>query len=92
VEIGAHTVTHPRLSTVGDALCEAQITMSRQRLQDQLGIAVDHFAYPFGRARDCGPREFAFAQRAGYSTSSTTRKGVIRLGRQAICMPYRVTR
>jgi peptidoglycan/xylan/chitin deacetylase (PgdA/CDA1 family) len=81
VEIGAHTVSHPRLSTLGDASCEAEITMSRQRLEHELGIAVDHFAYPFGRARDCGAREFAFAQRAGFSTSSTTRKGVIRSGK-----------
>ena len=77
VELGAHTVSHPRLSALaaGDALTE--MAESRARLENYLGIKVRHFAFPYGRSGDCGPRDFDLASRAGFASSATTRKGLL---------------
>ena len=41
------------------------------------GVRPDHFAYPVGAPDAAGPREFALAAEAGYSTAVTTRPGVL---------------
>lgn len=47
--IGGHTGTHARLSEVrGAADLEREISASADTIAERLGIAVDHFAYPFG--------------------------------------------
>lgn len=46
--VGAHTLTHARLSTLtGDALRQ-EIVQGGDVLEHHLGTAVEHFAYPFG--------------------------------------------
>jgi peptidoglycan/xylan/chitin deacetylase (PgdA/CDA1 family) len=47
--IGGHTGTHARLSQVnGAAELEREISASADTIADRLGVAVEHFAYPFG--------------------------------------------
>jgi peptidoglycan/xylan/chitin deacetylase (PgdA/CDA1 family) len=61
-ELGAHTLTHPDLSTLDYAACRREIEGSRDELAWIAGTRVETFAYPFGRygsdavaaARDCG--------------------------------------
>jgi len=64
IDLGAHTCTHPRLTTVaGDAL-EREIVASKQRLARELGVEARTFAYPYGavspEARDVVARTFHF--------------------------------
>jgi peptidoglycan/xylan/chitin deacetylase (PgdA/CDA1 family) len=64
VRLGAHTCTHPRLTTLaGDAL-EREIVASKQRLARELGVDAQTFAYPYGAvnpaARDVVARTFHF--------------------------------
>lgn len=87
VEIGAHTVSHRRLSALQDDQVEQEIGGSGDRLRHQLGISCRHFAFPFGRRADCGPREFAITQRTGYASAATTRKGLLRRGQNAYSLP-----
>lgn len=72
VAIGSHTRTHPRLPEVDDARLADEIGGSKAVLEERIGCAVHHFAYPFGqfdeRARNA-------AQRAGYRTACSTRSG-----------------
>jgi peptidoglycan/xylan/chitin deacetylase (PgdA/CDA1 family) len=75
--IGSHTRTHPRLTDLGAADAEDEIAASRIRLQDAMGCAVDHFAYPFG-AFDTTVRDIA--ARAGYRSACSTRSGFNRVG------------
>ena len=77
VEIGGHTVMHSRISALSESEAMAEIEGCRDRLREKLGRAVRHFAFPYGRAGDCGMREFAFARRAGFDSASTTRKGLL---------------
>lgn len=48
VEVGAHTVNHPRLDELKLAEARAEVTSSRVYLQDLLGVEVLSFAYPYG--------------------------------------------
>lgn len=46
---GSHTCTHPDLTTVGKKALFHEIHGSRKRLEDQLGVQITHFSYPFGK-------------------------------------------
>ena len=50
VEIGAHSVTHPDLSTLSYDDARIELAQSKADLERVLGAAVDVAAYPYGRA------------------------------------------
>ncbi len=49
MEIGAHTVNHPILTSLSLQEAEKEIFQSREKLEDILGQSVTSFAYPNGR-------------------------------------------
>ncbi len=87
IEIGAHTVSHARVSSLVPEAAVAELEGSRRRLNERLGINVQHFAFPYGRSVDCGPRDFALARQAGFLSAATTRKGLLRYGRDRFSLP-----
>lgn len=88
VEIGGHTITHPRVSALDPERAFTELEGCRRRIEERLGIAVGHFAFPYGRSGDCGPRDFALTQKAGYRSAATTTKGLLRAGAD----PHRLPR
>ena len=74
-------------STLPRAEAIAELSGSRQRLQERLGVEAKHFAFPYGRFGDCGPRDFELARDAGFSSAATTRKGLLRRGQNAFTLP-----
>ena len=56
VEVAAHSHTHPQLDRVPAAVISDEVGRSRCLLEDNLGLAVDGFAYPFGYWNRCGAR------------------------------------
>jgi peptidoglycan/xylan/chitin deacetylase (PgdA/CDA1 family) len=50
MEVGAHSVTHVDLTTLGPAALKDEVAGARACLEDRLGSAVTSFAYPFNRA------------------------------------------
>ena len=68
-EIGAHTLTHSRLSHTGDC-AQREIVESIAMLRRR-GIAVSSFAYPFGRKSDWNVSIIEVLQRAGISNAVT---------------------
>lgn len=87
VEIGAHTMSHPRISSLSSADAFTELHGSRQRLIERLGLPVRHFAFPYGRLGDCGPRDFDLARQAGFASAATTRKGLMRSGQAPFELP-----
>jgi peptidoglycan/xylan/chitin deacetylase (PgdA/CDA1 family) len=77
VKIGAHGLTHRPLSHLSAEEAGREIIEGRTKLQDWLEAEIDHFAYPYGSARECGAREFALVRDAGFKTATTTRNGNI---------------
>jgi len=80
IAIGAHTMTHPILSTQPDAEAEAEIAGSRREIERQLGIAPIAFAYPNGSAADFTPAHARMAQAAGFRVAFSTIPGLARPG------------
>lgn len=77
VAVGSHTRTHPRLPEIEGEQIDDEIRGSKVSLEDRMGRAVDHFAYPYGRYDE---RARQAVQRAGYRTACSTRSGFNRLG------------
>jgi peptidoglycan/xylan/chitin deacetylase (PgdA/CDA1 family) len=67
-EIGAHTVTHPDLSTLDYDNCLREVTESRDALRQLLGVDVRTFAYPYCRYGDAA---VAAVRDAGFATAVT---------------------
>jgi peptidoglycan/xylan/chitin deacetylase (PgdA/CDA1 family) len=47
-DLGAHTLTHPDLPSCSEEGARAEISGGVDRLASQVGVQVQHFAYPFG--------------------------------------------
>ena len=77
VTIGAHTRRHFALSklTLGEA--RAEIEASVRRVERELGIACNHFSFPYGDALSAGTREFELVKEMGLKTAVTSRRGLI---------------
>lgn len=69
VEIGAHTVTHPKLSTLSAAQQRHEIQQSKTDLEAVVNSPVASFAYPHG---DHTPETAALVRTAGFACACTT--------------------
>ncbi len=72
VTVGAHSLTHPRLSALSLDAARREIVGSRQRVQAMVG-QCDHFAFPYGGPAAVGRREGELVAAAGFATATTTR-------------------
>lgn len=70
IEIGAHSVSHPQLDILGPAKADAEIRGSKLALEDQLGHAVQSFAYPHGYASRTTRR---LVREAGFTSACRVR-------------------
>jgi peptidoglycan/xylan/chitin deacetylase (PgdA/CDA1 family) len=70
MEIGAHTVSHPDLTTLDWETASFEITQSKTELEQHLNINVTSFCYPTG-LYNAGIEEQVRA--AGYLNATTTR-------------------
>jgi peptidoglycan/xylan/chitin deacetylase (PgdA/CDA1 family) len=50
IEIGGHTVTHPRMSLLSPQETEEELLQSRAAIEDRIGRPVRSFAYPYGES------------------------------------------
>lgn len=48
VELGAHSVTHPRLDELSLSEIEREVSDSKRRLEQLVGCTINTFAYPYG--------------------------------------------
>ena len=71
--IGAHTMTHPRLTRIPRDRAREEISASRKLLEDRFGVAIRHFCYPYG---DHDAAVMELVAEAGYQTACTTQPGV----------------
>ncbi len=76
VEFGAHTMTHPVVSRLTQEQLEHEIVDSKHILEARINQGVQHFAFPFGKAADCGSAAFSVISKAGFRSASTTEEGV----------------
>jgi peptidoglycan/xylan/chitin deacetylase (PgdA/CDA1 family) len=72
MEIGSHTMTHARLTTLGPADLAREVGDSRRRLEDALGVAVTSFCYPYG---NWNRTVIEAVRAAGYTLATSTIRG-----------------
>lgn len=78
IEIGAHTVTHPILTSLDDASARAEIAIGKAELEAILGKPVHMFAYPNGKVgMDFDQRHVDMVREAGFEAAFTTAVGAI---------------
>ena len=88
MEIGAHTVNHPILTSLGACDAERELTDGRARLQQIIDAPVDVLAYPNGKPnRDYDRSHVAMAQRLGFRAAVSTAPGVARHGDDVFQLP-----
>lgn len=80
VTLGGHTVNHDNLALMSLAEAENEIMAGKRRIEEQLGITVEHFSFPFGSKSAAHFREFDLAARLGFKTCTTSRHGFIVAG------------
>jgi len=76
VEIGAHTVNHPRLSVLSSHEQLAEIRDGKREVESLLGHEVTSFSFPYGTERDYGPETVAAVRDCGFVGACTTRFGI----------------
>ena len=61
--IGAHTRSHPALSSILETQLNSEISESANFLEEKLNIEISHFAYPFGSIESVTTPAFAEAKK-----------------------------
>jgi peptidoglycan/xylan/chitin deacetylase (PgdA/CDA1 family) len=64
MEVGSHSMTHPKLSELEPELLEEEVSDSRQVLSEVLGEVVNGFSYPYGYINDASIQAVCRAQYA----------------------------
>lgn len=75
--IGSHTHSHVCLAELDEAAATQELTLSKQRIEAEVGRPCVHFAAPWGRPSvDFDPQTHpALARRLGYHSFATTQRG-----------------
>lgn len=77
VTLGAHTISHPALNWLSPGEIRHEAAQSQALIAERTGKPVRHFAYPYGDSTSASRREFRIIRDLGFTTATTTRKGVL---------------
>jgi peptidoglycan/xylan/chitin deacetylase (PgdA/CDA1 family) len=77
MEVGAHSRTHPKLTSCSDEQLQAELAGSKAELEALIGAPVTQFCYPYG---DYDARVIEAARQAGYQAATVTGRGRARPG------------
>jgi peptidoglycan/xylan/chitin deacetylase (PgdA/CDA1 family) len=75
MEIGSHTLSHSKLTTIAAEAAAEEIVNSKRRLEDELGVTITSFCYPGGFYDGAHVR---MVEAAGYRSACTASPGRIR--------------
>jgi peptidoglycan/xylan/chitin deacetylase (PgdA/CDA1 family) len=74
-EIGAHTETHPILSQLSYDQQFREISLSKQKFEDELDREVSFFAYPNGKYSDFNDDTLQIVENLGFKYAFSTESG-----------------
>jgi peptidoglycan/xylan/chitin deacetylase (PgdA/CDA1 family) len=87
VDIGAHTVTHPKLSDLLPERQQEEIVRGKSELEDVLGRRISSFAYPYGAHSDFDETTVVLVREAGFDHACTSMPGRFRSSRDPFAIP-----
>lgn len=82
--IGAHTVSHPKLDTLGREQQQSEIKTSKDDLERLLGHSVRHLSFPHGAHNDA---TLAICRQLGFATAAQSWGGPFRRGEKPWPLP-----
>jgi peptidoglycan/xylan/chitin deacetylase (PgdA/CDA1 family) len=87
-EIGAHTVSHPILTSLSDDDARHEIVQGKRDLEAITGTPVRYFAYPNGKVgKDFDERHVEIVRAAGFAAAFSTEVGPAVRGRDPFQLP-----
>lgn len=86
-ELGAHTMTHPRLTALEDEAARREIVDSKQYIEKHAGVPVRSFCYPGGYF---APRHEQMLKDAGFTLARTVKQGALAAGDNYFELPTTV--
>jgi peptidoglycan/xylan/chitin deacetylase (PgdA/CDA1 family) len=89
MDIGAHTHTHPVLSSLPIAGQATELETCRRLLEEKLARRIDTLAYPYGTQQAFNEDSFRALEQAGYRAAFSYYGGINRVGRMN---PYNLMR
>jgi peptidoglycan/xylan/chitin deacetylase (PgdA/CDA1 family) len=88
LEIGSHTLSHSVLGLCCDPeYVRREIALSKTAIEDHMGIACAHFAYPRGQDTDHNAQTQQMLAAAGHKTAVTTRPAAAVQGENPLAIP-----
>ncbi len=84
IEIGSHTVSHPKLATITLEACKKELKESKMVLEKLLDQTIDHICYPYG---SCNQNVIRAARELGYNVGTTTIKDLATAQHDALALP-----
>jgi peptidoglycan/xylan/chitin deacetylase (PgdA/CDA1 family) len=87
IEVGAHTMAHPVLSTLPQDRQRQEIGESRMLLQEIVNEQITGFAYPYGGDRDYTRETVDIVREAGFESAFSTAPGRIHKESEAFRLP-----
>lgn len=77
ITIGAHTQTHPRLSSLSPEDIKMEVFGSKAQIEEQTGRPADFFCYPYGDFNDVAVR---VVKEAGFHGALSVERGFVSMG------------
>lgn len=76
VDFGAHTMTHPVVSRLHPEELRREVAESKWLIEQRLRAPIETFAFPFGKALDCGEGVSQVLATYGFRSAMTSILGV----------------
>lgn len=92
IEIGAHTVTHPLLSSRPIEDQQWEIRQSKMDLEEILGQPVQSFSYPYGTADAYDQQTVQAVRDAGFTSACGSVEGAVRRETDPYQLPRHIVR
>ncbi|WP_188052307.1 polysaccharide deacetylase family protein [Aureimonas fodinaquatilis] len=77
ITIGSHSISHRSFGQLSRDEALQELVESKSVLENELGVAINSFAYPFGTKKDITPQVVACVREAGYTTAFSSLHGPI---------------
>jgi peptidoglycan/xylan/chitin deacetylase (PgdA/CDA1 family) len=92
VEVGAHTVSHPILSSLPPERQWAEVQGAKVQLENWLGRPVESFAYPYGSRSDYDAQSIKAVRTAGFRHACSNFPGPVETGTDPFEIPRYIAR
>ena len=87
VEIGAHTLSHPVLSSLAPDQQQHEIGGSRRRLEALTGNRITSFAYPYGKKNHYTPQTVTTVRANGFACACSNFGGLVTRSSNRFTLP-----